>query len=167
MNSSGPCEKFQQRAITGNDLLKNEPPSFNLTELRSIKGHLMYKLSINTGGNVWALLFKEKESAEMAEQSALNFLRTQQFVQAAADNRMITLEDDYGQRANIVAGSLQGFILEDLDLTQEAMIKLHLHNQHTQIKAQQRVQNDATIKAASLGNGGVMFDPMVGRRFSS
>lgn len=127
----------------------------------------MYKLSINTAGNVWALLFKDKDNADKAEETVLGFLRTQHLAQATADMRMMTLEDDYGQRAHIVAGSLQSVLIEDLDLTQEAMIKLHLHNQHTQIKAQQRVQSDATIKAASLGNGGgVMFDPMAGRRFS-
>lgn len=127
----------------------------------------MYKLSINAGLNVWALLFKDKDNADKAEESVLGFLRTQHLVQATANTRLLTLEDDYGQRAHIVAGSLQSMLLEDLDLTQEAMIKLHLHNQHTQIKAQQRVNSDATIKAASLGNGGgVMFDPMAGRRFS-
>ncbi len=127
----------------------------------------MYKLSINTGGNVWALLFKEKDGAEAAEQAVLGFFRTQHLPMAIGDTRLITLDDDYGQRAHVVAGSLQAVLLEDLDLTQEAMIKMHLHNAHTQIKANQRVAGDATIKAASLGNGGgVMFDPMAGRRFS-
>jgi hypothetical protein len=127
----------------------------------------MYKLSINVGAQVWALLFKEKEGAETNEQAVLSFLRMQYLVQAPTDSRVLTIEDDYGQRAHIVAGMLQAVLVEDLDLTQEAMIKLHLHNQHTQIKAQQRINSDATIKAASLGNGGgVMFDPMAGRRFS-
>src|SRR5882672_7545366 len=127
----------------------------------------MYKLSINTAGNVWALLFKDKDGADKTEESVLGFLRTQAFSQTVAGERVLTLEDDYGQRAHIVAGSLQSVLIEDLDLTQEAMIKLHLHQQHTNIKAQQRVASDATIKAASLGNGGgVMFDPMAGRRFS-
>ena len=127
----------------------------------------MYKLSINVGTNVWALLFKEKDGAETAEQSALGFLRMQSFSQTSAGERVLTLVDDFGQTVHVVAGSLQAVLVEDLDLTQEAMIKLHLHNQHTQIKAQQRVNSDATIKAAQLGNGGgVMFDPMAGRRFS-
>lgn len=126
----------------------------------------MYKLSINVGTNVWALLFKEKEGADKAEESVLGFMQQQHLVQSPV-GRMITLEDDYGQRAHVIAGGLQAVLLEDLDLTQEAMIKLHLHNQHTQIKAQQRVNSDATIKAASLGNGaGMVFDPMAGRRFS-
>lgn len=127
----------------------------------------MYKLSINTGAQVWALLFKDKDGVDKTEDTILTFLRTQHLPLVTFDSRMIMVEDDYGQRAHIVAGSLQSVLIEDLDLTQEAMIKLHLHNQHTQIKAQQRVNSDATIKAASLGNGGgVMFDPMAGRRFS-
>lgn len=127
----------------------------------------MYKFSINTSNQVWAMLFKDKDGVDKVEEASLNFLRSQTFSQTIAGERVLTLEDDYGQRAHIVAGSLQSVLVEDLDLTQEAMIKLHLHNQHTQIKAQQRVQSDATIKAASLGNGGGMvFDPMAGRRFS-
>ncbi len=127
----------------------------------------MYKLSINVGAHVWALLFKEKDDADKAEESALGFLRMQSFSQTTAGERVMTLEDDYGQRAHIVGGSLQSVLVEDLDLTQEAMIKLHLHNQHTQIKAQQRINSDATIKAAQIGNGGgQIFDPMAGRRFS-
>lgn len=127
----------------------------------------MYKLSINTAGNVWALLFKEKDETDKAEESVLGFLRMQHLTQTTAGDKVLTVEDDYGQRAHIVAGSLQAVLVEDLDLTQEAMIKMHLHNQHTQIKAQQRVNGDATIKAAQLGNGGgQLFDPMAGRRFS-
>ncbi len=127
----------------------------------------MYKISVNTGANVWALLFKEKEAAEKVEEAAVGFLRTQQFSQTTVGERVLVLEDDYGQRAHVVAGSLQAILVEDLDLTQEALIKLHLHNQHTDIKARTRVQNDPQLKAASLGNSGVaMFDPMAGRRFS-
>ncbi len=128
----------------------------------------MYKLSINVGAHVWALLFKEKEGADKAEEAVLGFLSGwHQHVQGVTDTRRLTVEDDYGQRAHIVAGSLQSVLVEDLDLTQEAMIKLHLHNQYTQLKAQQRVASDPTIKAASLGNSGNMiFDPMAGRRFS-
>ena len=127
----------------------------------------MYKLSINVGANVWALLFKEKDGADKAEEAVLGFLQAQRLTLHAADTRVLTVEDDYGQRAHVGAAMLQAVLVEDLDLTQEAMIKLHLHNQHTQIKAQQRVQSDATIKAAQLGNGGgIVFDPMAGRRFS-
>ena len=127
----------------------------------------MYKLSINTAGNVWALLFKEKDGAEKSEESALAFLRMQSFSQTTAGERVLTLEDDYGQRAHVVAGSLGAVLVEDLDLTQEAMIKLHLHNQHTNIKAQTRVQNDPQLKAAALGQRAPMFDPMQNGRFSS
>lgn len=127
----------------------------------------MYKVSINVGAHVWALLFKDKDEAERAEKNALAFLQAQHLVQQTANERVILFEDDFGQRAYVAAGSLSGFLLEDLDLTQEAMIKLHLHNQHTQIKANQRVASDPTIKAAQLGNGaGMMFDPMANRRFS-
>ncbi len=127
----------------------------------------MYKLSINVGTNIWALLFKEKDGADKAEEAVLGFLKTQRLTLQAADTRILTVEDDYGQRAHIGAAMLQAVLIEDLDLTQEAMIKMHLHNAHTQIKANQRVASDSTIKAASLGNGGgVMFDPMAGRRFS-
>lgn len=127
----------------------------------------MHKLSVNTGVTVWALLFKDKEGADAAEEKALGFMRMQHLTQQTADNRMLTLEDDYGQRANVTAGALLAILSEDLDLTQEAMIRLHLLNQHTQIKAQQRIANDPTIKAAQIGQRMPSFDPMQNGRFSS
>lgn len=127
----------------------------------------MHKLSINTGSTVWALLFKEKETAYAVEDTTLGFMKMQHLTQTTAGDKVITVEDDYGQRAHLVAGSVHGILSEDLDLVQEAMIKMHLLNQQTNVKAQQRVQNDPTLKASQLGNGaGMMFDPMANRRFS-
>lgn len=127
----------------------------------------MHKLSINTGSTVWALLFKEKEGVDAVERAALKLMTMQHLTQTTAGDKVLTIEDDYGQRAHLVAGSIHGVLSEDLDLVQEAMIRMHLLNQQTNVKAQQRLQNDPTLKAASLGNnGGVMFDPMAGRRFS-
>lgn len=127
----------------------------------------MHKLSINTGSTVWALLFKEQASADAVEQAALGFMTMQHLTQTTAGDKVLTVEDDYGQRAHLVAGSIHGVLSEDLDLVQEAMIRMHLLNQQTNVKAQQRLQNDPTLKAASLGNnGGMMFDPMARRRFS-
>ena len=127
----------------------------------------MHKVTVNTGNTVWAFLFKEKEPAEIATgavRAAISANKTDTFGNLA---EAVSIEDDFGQNALMAVASIHGVMIEDMDLTQEAMIKLHLHNSHTQIKAQQRVQSDATIKAAQIGNGGGMvFDPMAGRRFS-
>lgn len=128
----------------------------------------MHMLSIHFGPNqiVWGLLFKDKEKAEASEQVVLDFMNQQHLTQQIAAGRLLTVEDDYGQRAHLVAGSIHGVLVEDCDYTQEGAIVKHLHNQRTQVKAQSRVQNDPALKAASLGNGIPRFDPMQGGRFS-
>ena len=128
----------------------------------------MHMLSIHFGPNqiVWGLLFKDKEKAEAAETSVLAFMNKQHLTQQIADSRMLTVEDDYGQRAHLVAGSIHGALVEDCDYTQEGVILKHLHNQRTQVKAQTRMQNDPALKAAALGQGVPRFDPMQNGRFS-
>jgi hypothetical protein len=123
----------------------------------------MHMLSINTGSTVWALLFKEKEKADAAEASALAFLRMQHLTQQTVDNRVITIEDDFGQRAHLVAGGMHGVLVEDCDLTQEAAIQRHILQQITNVKAQTRVRNDPVLKAANLGTG-YQFNPVMNGR---
>lgn len=127
----------------------------------------MHMLSIHFGPNqiVWGLLFKDKERAEAMEQTVLGFLKMQHLVQATAGDKILTVEDDYGQRAHLVAGTIHGALVEDCDYTQEGAIVKHLHGQRTQLKAQQRIGNDPVLKAA-VGGQMPSFDPMANRRFS-
>lgn len=128
----------------------------------------MHTLSIHFGPSqlVWMLCFKEEKVARAAEATIANFMSSQHLTQQIADNRMLTVTDDFGQRAHLVAGQIHGMLLEDADYSQEAMIQRHIHNQRTQIKAQQRASNDPVLKAAGLGQRMPAFDPMMNGRFS-
>jgi hypothetical protein len=76
---------------------------------------------------------------------------------------MLTIEDDFGQRAHLAAGSIHGVLAEDCDLTQEAAIQRHILQQITNAKAQVRVRNDPVLKASNLGTG-YQFNPMANGR---
>ncbi len=111
----------------------------------------MHTLSIHFGPSqlVWMLCFKEAPAAMAARQKVVDFMSRQHLTQQIADNLLLTVTDDYGQHADLVAGTIHGMLLEDADYSQEAMIQRHIHNQRTQIKAQQRASNDPVLKAAS------------------
>lgn len=128
----------------------------------------MHMLSIHFGPSqmVWGLLFKEKERGERTEKEALEFMRSQHLTQQIADNRMVTLEDDFGQRCHLVSGAIHGVMLEDCDLTQESYIQKALHQERTRVKAQTRARGDAVLKAAGMGAQMPSFDPMANGRFS-
>ena len=129
----------------------------------------MHMISVHFGPNqlVWALMYKDEKSAAAAEVLIDDFMSQQHLTQQIAAGRMLSINDDYGQKARFVAGSIHGYLLEDLDLTQEATIKKAIHHEITKVKAQTRARNDATLKAAGLGQGLPSFDPMAGRQFSS
>lgn len=128
----------------------------------------MHTLSIHFGPSqlVWMLCFKEAKDADVAETKIMSFMSSQHLTQQIADNRMLTVTDDFGQRAHLVAGQIHGVLVEDADYSQEAMIQRHLHSQRTQVKAQQRAGNDPVLKAAGLSRGMPAFDPMQNGRFS-
>lgn len=129
----------------------------------------MHTLSIHFGPAqmVWMLCFKEAKEASAAEALITSFMSSQHLTQQIADNRMLTVTDDYGQRAHLVAGQIHGMLLEDAEYSQEAMIQRAVHGERTKVKAGQRAANDPVLKAAGIGVGGVpRFDPMLNGRFS-
>lgn len=129
----------------------------------------MHVLSIHFGPNqlVWALMFKEAAQATEAETKVLGFMSSQHLTQQIADNAVLTVTDDFGQRAHLRAGSIWGVLIEDADYSQEAVIQRAIHNERTKVKAQQRAGSDPVLKAAGLGRGVPQFDPMMNGRFTS
>ncbi len=120
----------------------------------------MYTISLSAGQAMWKLVYKERPEEQIASLRA--FQDQQHFHQQLAGQKSITLSDDFGQEATIAAGSLNAVLVEDLDLSQEAMIQLGIHQQITQLKYNQRAQSNPTLKSARTlvsGNGGMMFDP--------
>lgn len=123
----------------------------------------MHTLSIIVNTTSWALIFKEKDRAETAAKSLEGFVNVQPFAQVQAGGRTLMLEDDYGQKVFLVSGAVQGFLLEDAEGAQEAVIQRYLHQQRTQVKAQGRARNDSTLKAAMMSAqmGAPSFTPFV------
>jgi len=110
----------------------------------------MYSLTICFGPTamVWAFLFKEKEKAE----DVLKFVDL--------DNVFsIKIEDDFGQRAVIKPSTVHGWILEDLDLTDEAKILRSLANARNEIKARTRAATDPTIRQGMNQQGPSVISP--------
>ena len=126
----------------------------------------MYSISLNLGNVTWQLLYKEKP--EVIVENLRTFMRTQHLVQGMMDARCITIPDDFGQECDVVAGSLHGFLFEDKDLTQEAVIQQSLFNALTNIKVQKRAASDPAIRSAQqvLGSGMPAFMPGVNGRLS-
>ena len=115
----------------------------------------MYSLTIHFGPNAmaWSFLFKEKEKAD----SAFNTANC-----AVVDDKPFRIEDDFGQVAVFAAGSATGFMLEDLDLVEEARIQRSLANARTEVKFQQRARVDPVIRNAQAGTP--VLTPMSGFR---
>jgi len=110
----------------------------------------MYSLSIHFGPNavVWAFLFKDKERAQQAYRN----------INSAIDKgRMVLIEDDFGQIGTV--GSVTGYLLEDLELTDEAKILRSLANARCEVKARQRAATDSVIRSGMQNQGPSVLQP--------
>jgi hypothetical protein len=118
----------------------------------------MYTISVNAGHVMWKLVYKERPEPQIAEMRA--FQDQQHFHQQIAGQKTLTISDDFGQEMTVAAGQLHAVLLEDLDLSQDAIIKLQVHQQLMQLKFQQELQRNPTLRTArTLGNGLGGFDP--------
>lgn len=110
----------------------------------------MYSLTIHFGPNAvcWQFLFKDKERVSTY---------TQIFEKGVA---FVDLSDDYGQSANIKMTTVHGWLLEDLDLVEEAQIQRSLVNARAQAKLNSRASQDPTLRAAQAMRGPAMIQPM-------
>jgi hypothetical protein len=102
----------------------------------------MYSLSIHFGPNamVWAFMFKEKEHAHKCFDEAMMMHR---------DGKPYACTDDFGQYGSM--SGINGVMLEDLDLVEEARILRSLANARGEVKARQRASTDPVIRQAQQG----------------
>ncbi len=109
----------------------------------------MFSLTIAFGETptMWRLLFKTETSANEACK-----------VLAALDQEpAFEITDDFGQTCFIASSSLQGWMLEDLDLSKQAGVEMMLHNARTQAMAQTQARQEPTLR--SVGQGPSVFVP--------
>ena len=107
----------------------------------------MYSLTIHFGPNamVWAFLFKDKEKADAAFKLVGENINK---------GRMSRIEDDFGQLGDM--GQISGYLLEDLDLVEEARILRSLANARGEVKARQRAATDPVIRQAQNAGPSVL-----------
>jgi hypothetical protein len=107
----------------------------------------MYSLTIHFGPNamVWSFLFKEKERADLAYELI-----------STPDIENLIVEDDFGQRACFKAATIHGFLVEDMDLVEEARIYRSLANARGEVKARQRASTDPVIRQAQNAGPSVL-----------
>lgn len=120
----------------------------------------MHTLSILVGpsGTSWALMFKTEDAAK-AQFDILAAARVM--------NGQVTLKDEFGQQAHFKLEDFHGAILEDMDLTQQAVIARSIHQAQTQARAHAQAANDPVLKTAAMTQRGpAMLTPMGNGRFS-
>lgn len=117
----------------------------------------MHLLTIVFGPSAtsWALLFKSPEAADRA---VIDLEKP--------DSSVVTIIDDFGQRATLKAESIHGFMLEDMEQSKLAQIERGLHFERTKARANQMAQSDPVLKNAAMMQGPAMLSPMGGNRFS-
>lgn len=98
----------------------------------------MWTLTVAVGNIPWALMFKTREAAN--DSFAV--------VTAYQD---ADIEDDFGQRLRVRAGSVLGAVLEDMDKSKIAHIERALHHARMQHEGQKMAQADATLRMGQAG----------------
>jgi len=99
----------------------------------------MHRLTIvfgNAGIN-WAFMFRQKETADACIQAHRS---------SPVGNWTIT--DDFGQYAEIKATEIQGYMLDDMNLSRMAAVETGLHQARVQAKAQEMAKSDPILRVA-------------------
>jgi hypothetical protein len=123
----------------------------------------MHMITVSFGSSSCPLLFKTKEAAEAAWE-AITTLRFSPVESGSMESMRqpnaqyaTRVTDDFGRQVCI--WNLNGAIMEDMAVAQEGQIEVGLHQARTQVKANQRGQNDPTLRASQLAQGPAMINP--------
>ena len=100
----------------------------------------MHSLTICFGpaATIWTLLFKEETAAKAAYASA-----------KGVSPLLFSVTDDFGQAIALDVREIKGLLLEDMDISVNALVERGLHQARAQAKAQVRAMADETIKSAA------------------
>lgn len=115
----------------------------------------MHSLTIVVGPTAWVLLYKDEQKAMDARNTLDTYARGE--VHGAGHVR---IEDDFGQAATLIPGSVHGYMLEDMERSKLARVEMAMHQQRTQLLAQKTAQNDPGLRAMSMMNGPAILQPM-------
>lgn len=110
----------------------------------------MFSLAINfgAGGVAWSLLFTKKESLD-ASIAALSL---------AGPDDDVGFSDDFGTTAVIKRSQINGWLVENLELSKGAMVYRNVHHSRMQAEFQNQVMNDPAL-ARMRGEGSPIIQP--------
>jgi hypothetical protein len=115
----------------------------------------MFNVMVSFGtGHQWQFLFTKNARAH----DVLNDYDT-----AHMDNGVLHVEDEFGNKAALVAKNINGILIEDYSRSTEAAIERHLIQMRTQAKAQSKTNSDPALRMLAP-NG--MMPPMGMQRMS-
>lgn len=100
----------------------------------------VHSLTVVHGPASWRFLFKSKERADHYK----NF-------RSDHPTQDMTIDDDFGQHAEIRALSISGIMIENLDETKLVAVEMLLHDARIRATAQQRAQSDTQLRATQRG----------------
>ena len=87
---------------------------------------------------MWQFVFKTEEAATVAWQQLGN-------------ETQVVIVDDFGQTGNFDSKHINGRMLENLDMSQQAHVERSLRQQRMQAKFQKAAESDPEIRAAMRG----------------
>lgn len=116
----------------------------------------MHSLSVIIGPAIWVLAFKTEEKAREIHTYIADHA-------GDADTRLV-VTDDFGQTMTLRCASVHGLLLEDLDVSKEAVIERMIHNAKVQAEAQAKASRDSSLRHAA--HGPAVLSPGMMSRFS-
>ncbi len=115
----------------------------------------MHSLSVIVGPAIWTLMFRTEEKAG----ASYHFLTND-----ADSSTRVNVSDDFGQTVSLRRDSIHGLLLEDLDVSKEAVIERMIHNAKVQAEAQAKASRDSSLRHAA--HGPAVLSPGMMPRFS-
>jgi hypothetical protein len=129
------------------------------------KENKMFSLTIAVGNTSWAFMFKTQENLDNAKKALYGAYGLDNDVFNTVKQTTVYVTDDFGQHADLVLGSIHGFVAEDLSLSKHAHIERALQQARTHAEAQTAWQNDPVARAAARGPSVLAPGMMTNGRF--
>ncbi len=111
----------------------------------------MYNITVIVGTIPWSLMFKTKESAEVAND-----------ILSHREHEYVVVEDDFGHKLDARTLSISGFIFEDMEQTKMAHVERALHQTRLQHLAQRAAESDPMLRAGMMRGGPAILQPSFG-----
>lgn len=107
-------------------------------------------IAFGSAPSIWQFVFRTEEAAKKV------------WDHKAVTPGLIEITDDFGQTAVFREADICGRMIENMDLSKQAHLNRHLHQQRMQAEANKQAEADPAIRAAMAGRGPAILSPMGG-----